>query len=142
MIAVCLAQPTASVIVRLERATDSLRTFTPRGMTMIHVVKGPVQLPDDATRTAMLRVVKSHNVGLVAMVVNETGFMRSVVTGMRVLTAGRFDYHIASSLEEVADWLPGLHQRKTDVRIGREHLLRALRDAERVGSDDSFAARS
>jgi hypothetical protein len=126
-------QPTAAVIARLEDAGEHVRQHAARGTSMIHVVRGPLLLPNDAERSAMVRMMKSHNVRLVAMVVTQTGFilsmLRSVVTGLRVLTGGHFDYRICQSHEEVADWLPEAHAARTGVEIEKAHLLRALGEA-------------
>lgn len=126
-------QPTAAVIARLEAAGEAVRQHAARGTSMIHVVRAPLQLPDDQDRAAMVRMMKSHNVRLVAMVVAEKGFLlamlRSVVTGLRVLTGGHFDYQICESHEEVAAWLPAVHRQRTGVEIEKLQLLRALSEA-------------
>jgi len=135
-ILVWFAQPTAESVQRLDRAMANLRGQTQPGLSMIHVVKSRLQLPDDASRSAMLGVMSAHNVGLVAMVVTESGFMlsmmRSVITGLRVLTAGRFDYRINKSVDEVAMWLPKLHEKKTGVALDEEQLLHALQAADQL----------
>jgi hypothetical protein len=126
-------QPTAAVIARLEAASEYVRQHAARGTAMIHVVRAPLQLPNDAERGAMVGMMKSHNVRSVAMVVTQTGFLlsmlRSVVTGLRVLTGGHFDYRICQSHEEVADWLPDVHRERTGVEIDKTQLLRALGEA-------------
>jgi len=126
-------QPTAAVIMRLELAGEHVRQHATRGTSMIHVVRAPLQLPDDEERQAMVRIMKSHNVRLVAMVVTQTGFLlsmlRSVVTGLRVLSGGHFDYRICQSYEEVTDWLPDVHRERTGVELEKSHLLRALSEA-------------
>jgi len=126
-------QPRAAMIARLEAAGEHVRQHVMRGTSMIHVVRAPLQLPDDAERTAMVRMMKSHNVRLVAMVVTQTGFvlsmLRSVVTGLRVLAGGHFDYRICKSHDEVADWLPAVHRERTGVEVEQAQLLRALSDA-------------
>jgi hypothetical protein len=126
-------QPTAAAIAGLDAAGEHVRPYMARGTSMIHVVRAPLQLPNDVERAAMMDMMKSHNVRLVAMVVTETGFLlsmlRSVVTGLRVITRGHFDYRICHSNEEVADWLPELHRERTGVEIEKTQLLRALAEA-------------
>jgi len=133
LITVWHVPPTAALVGRLVQVSQPVRDFSVQGMSMVHLVKAPLSAPDEATRTAMLRMVSSHNVGLVAMLVNQSGFVlsvvRSVVTGMRVLSAGRFDYRICSTVEEVAEWMPELHQRKTGIALDQAQLLRALHEA-------------
>lgn len=134
LILVWHGQPTAELITRLELANESVRLRATHGMSMIHVVHAPLRLPDDSARTAMVRFVKSHNIRVVGMVVQQTGFvlsmLRSVVTGLNVLTPARFDFKICSSFEQVADWLPSSLFDKTGVEVDAERLLSALRDAD------------
>lgn len=135
-ILVWFAQPDVASVDRLDRHLASLGAGKDRALTMIHVVKSPLKLPDDASRAAMLRVTTEHNVGLVVMVVSESGFMlsvmRSVITGLRVLTAGRFDYRIEGSVENVADWLPQQHRAKTGVELDAQQLLQVLYAADQL----------
>lgn len=133
LILVWEVQPTAAVIARLDAAGEHVRQHAAHGMSMVHVVRAPLQLPDDAERVSMVRMMKSHNVRLVGMVVEQTGFLlsmlRSVVTGLRVVSGGHFDYRICRTLEEIADWLPDVHRERTGVEIARTQLLHALVDA-------------
>jgi hypothetical protein len=126
-------QPTAAVIVRMEAAGEQVRQHAARGTSMIHVVRAPLQLPNELERAGMVHMMKSQNVRLVAMVVSQNGFLlsmlRSVVTGLRVLTGGHFDYRICETIEEVAEWLPDVHRERTGVEIEKTQLLHALRDA-------------
>lgn len=133
LILVWYGQPTAAVITRLELANESVRQRASQGMAMIHVVYAPLKLPDELSRTAMLRFMRTHNVRLVAMVVNQSGFvlsmLRSVVTSLRVVTGGHFDYRICNTLEQVSEWLPSVNLEKTGVEVAPERLLSALREA-------------
>ena len=130
-ILVWFAQPAVAAIERLDR---SIKRQSSAPLSMVHIVKAPLKLPDDASRAAMLQVTKTHDVALIAMVVTESGFMlsmmRSVITGLRVVTAGRFDYRIEKSVEDVAAWLPQLHEQKTGVAIDAQRLLHVLRAAD------------
>ena len=135
-IMVWFAQPSAASVERLDRHLASLRAVRDPALTMVHVIKSPLRLPDEASRAAMLHVTKEHNVSLVVMVVSESGFMlsmmRSVITGLRVLTAGRFDYRVEASVDNVAAWLPKQHLAKTGVEIDSERLLHALHSADQL----------
>ena len=131
-------QPTAAVIARVEAASETVRQHVSRGTAMVHVVRAPLQLPNDLERAAMVRMMKSYNVRLVGMVVSQSGFLlsmlRSVVTGLRVLTSGRFEYRICQTLDELADWLPDVHRERTGVEIEPSQLLSALREATEAAS--------
>ena len=140
LILVWHGQPLPDVITRVELANESVRQRAAQGMGMIHIVHAPLQLPDDSARTAMLRFTKGHNVRVVAMVVSQTGFvlsmLRSVVTGLNVLTPNRFDFRICSTFEQVADWLPSLLADKTGVEVDPQRLLSALREADERAAGD------
>lgn len=134
-ILVWFAQPSAAAIDRLDQYLASMQAPAAGALSMIHIVKAPLQLPDDASRAGMLHVMKARKVALVAMVVSESGFMlsmmRSVITGLRVLTLGRFEYRIDPSVDVVAEWFPKLHESKTGVPIDTQRLLRVLQIADR-----------
>jgi hypothetical protein len=127
-------QPTAESIDRVDQRLASLRAGQGPALTMVHVIKSPLQLPDDASRAGMLHVMRAHDVSLVVMVVKGSSFMlsmmRSVITGLRVLTAGRFDYRIDDSIESVATWLPQQHRAKSGVQIDSQRLNDVLRTAD------------
>jgi hypothetical protein len=133
-ILVWFAQPSAPAIDRVDRQLASLRAGAAVALSIIHIVKAPLQLPDDASRSRMVHVMKAHDVALVAMVVNESGFMlsmmRSVITGLRVLTAGRFDYRIDRTVDAVVTWFPKMHEGRTAVAIDTQQLLRTLQAAD------------
>lgn len=133
LILVWFGQPSAEVITRLELANESVRQRAPHGMAMIHIVYAPLKLPDEFARTAMLRFMRTHNMRVVAMIVTQTGFvlsmLRSVVTSLRVVTGGRFDYRICATIEEVSEWLPPENREKTGVEVEPERLAAALREA-------------
>jgi hypothetical protein len=130
------AQPDAASVGRLSRVTELRRTQHPAGMSNIHLIKGNIALPDAETRRALVQLM--HELGpylaASAVVVGGDGFwastMRSVVTGMRVLTPRSYEMRLHSSSADVVAWLPQVHARRTGVTVEPDALRAVLVRAE------------
>jgi hypothetical protein len=98
----------------------------------VHLVANKLELPDPATRTALLDLTHghSHRTACVAVIVSGAGFwasaIRSFVTGIRVLAPRGFDLRMHAALSELGDWLPEEHARKTGVTLEPSELIRQL----------------
>jgi hypothetical protein len=129
-------QPTAASVERLDRRIANLRFGQRQAMTMVHLVKVRLQVPDDASRTAMLRLMTDNDVKLMVVVLPGGGFvvsmLRSVITGLRVLMGNRFDFRFDESIDSVAASVPKQHRAKTGVEIDPQRLLDLLRAADRA----------
>ena len=129
-------QPTEHAVDRLHRITERRRKQFPNGISVVHLVKGNIALPDPPTREAFVRLMKSSNGALacVAVVVGGAGFWasaaRSLVTGMRVLARGQFDMRLHGDIAEVVKWLPEKHAARTGVHMDSAQLAHALRFVE------------
>jgi len=134
-------QPNEHAVDRLRRATEIRRRQYPTGLSVIHLVKGEISLPDAATRQAFVRLMQTSNAALacVAVVVGGAGFWastaRSLVTGMRVLARGAFDMRLHGTVDEVVAWLPAKHAAKTGFAISTTQLEAALRHVGQVCCD-------
>jgi hypothetical protein len=126
------AQPNERAVDRLHRVTERRRKQYPNGISTIHLVKVDISLPDQPTRDAFVRLMKSSNGALacVAVVVGGAGFWastaRSMITGMRVLARGQFDMRLHGEISEVVKWLPERHAARTGVHVDAVQLGRAL----------------
>jgi hypothetical protein len=124
-------QPDASDVARLSRVSELRREQYPAGISNIHLIKGNIALPDAETRHALVQLMRELGPYLAAsaVVVGGDGFwastMRSVVTGMRVLTPRTYEMRLHSSIADVVDWLPTVHTRRTGVTVDAE-VLRAV----------------
>ena len=133
-----LGESGVSAIQRLGQAVVALQQEHPAGTSAVHFLNTNVKLPDAETRSALVQLSDQHaeRLGAVAVVLAGSGFwastMRSVVTAMRVLTARAYEMRIHGQLEEVADWLPAEHAKRTGVTIDREALLHVLKLVERA----------
>jgi hypothetical protein len=98
----------------------------------IYIIAEGARLPEARVRDHFIDVVKSSSPFLasVAVVVGGTGFwtsaLRSFVTGLHWLAPRSFDFHLHGSVEEVADWLPPVHERLSGVRLDPSRLQRIL----------------
>ena len=130
------AQPTERAVDRLHRVTERRRKQYPNGISVIHLVKVDIALPDQPTRDAFVRLMKSSNGALacVAVVVGGAGFWastaRSMITGMRVLARGQFDMRLHGEISEVVKWLPERHAARTGMHVEPAHLSRILHQIE------------
>ena len=101
---------------------------------MVHLVKVRLSIPDESARTAMVRTMKARSVTSVGMVVEASGFvmgmLRSVITSVRLLSEGRFEYRIFANIDELSEWLPDEHRERTGVTLDKERLRRALQQAD------------
>jgi hypothetical protein len=131
------AVPTRDALLRLQRVAEPRIELYPGGLSDVHLVRGRVGLPDHGTREALVRLSSeaAHHLAAVAIVVGGQGFwastIRSLVTGIRLLVPGRFGMTMCGSTDEVADWLPDAHAKRTGRRLNPAALKRALEFVDR-----------
>jgi hypothetical protein len=98
----------------------------------IYVIAEGARLPEARVRDHFVDVIKSSSQVLagVSVVVGGTGFwssaIRSFVTGLHWLAPRSFDFRLHGSVEEVADWLPPVHERLSGVHLDPARLRRVL----------------
>jgi hypothetical protein len=135
-VAVWWAQPDPAIVARFSRVTELRRQQHPTGMSNVHLIKSKIALPDAETRQAMVELMRELGPSLAgsAVVVGGDGFwastMRSVITGMRVLTPRSYEMRLHSSIAEVVEWLPAVHARGTGVTVERDALRAVLTRAD------------
>jgi hypothetical protein len=131
---------------RLHRVTEQRRKQHPEGLSAIHIVKGDVVLPDQATRDALVRVMKDSDTSLAALavVIGGGGFwasaLRSVITGMRVLSRSAFELRLHGTIDEALAWLPDKHAQRTGVAVDKDRLRHSLETAGSAACPDERAA--
>jgi hypothetical protein len=131
-IAVWHDQPTRDAVLRLQQAAEARAKLHPEGVSDVHVVVGPIALPDDHTRQALIRISKLAvpYLAAVGVIVGGSGFwastMRSLITGIRVLLPGTFEFGLFGTTEELVRWLPGVHAKRTGLQLDAAVLKRAL----------------
>jgi hypothetical protein len=127
---------TAASVAHLDRLTALTRERHPQGLSAVHIVRGQVALPSTEARQGLVRLTNDYGdwLAAVAVVIGGSGFwastMRSVVTAMRMLGSRAFEMRIHGTVDEVVEWLPAVHFKKSGVQVDGAELLIALRQAE------------
>jgi hypothetical protein len=135
---VWLGESDIANVARLAQSTASIHERHPEGVSAVHILHGSVKLPDTETRAALLQLSNQYatRLGGIAVVLRGSGFwastMRSIVTALRVVGARDLDMRIHASVEDVAEWLPAVHLKRTGISIDREQLLSVLKQIEQA----------
>jgi hypothetical protein len=127
---------TTASVAHLDRLTVQTRERYPQGSSAVHIVRGQTPLPSTEARQGLVRLTNEYGdwLAAVAVVIGGSGFwastMRSVVTAMRMLGSREFEMRIHGSVDEVVEWLPVVHFKRSGVQVDGAELLAALRQAE------------
>ena len=146
-IAIWATPATLEISKRLEAATFDLIRAYPQGISSVHVILDKTPLPTAEARTHLREITERYakNVACVGTVVDGDGFwasaMRSFLTSLHWLSRRPFKAHYASSIEELAEWLPPFHAQKTGVVIQPADLTKSWSNLERVSIPASPRAR-
>jgi hypothetical protein len=133
---------TAAVVEELHARGKPQRDRYPSGMSFVHVGRAQLSLMDAETRDVFVRLSRELNAYVVAtaFVTHASGFMastlRSIVTGVLVLSRTSHEIRIHERGEEVLSWLPAKHLKATGVTIDEAHLRRVLAKAEAAAFDE------
>jgi hypothetical protein len=98
----------------------------------VHIILDTAGLPTPEARAGFIHLMKAHadRLACVAIVVGGSGFlasaMRSLMTGMRLLSPRSFNYRLHGSTDEVVKWLPNEHLAKTGEPIDSRRLAHVL----------------
>lgn len=122
----------------LGRVTARRRRTHPEGLSAVHVVRTQITMPDAEVREAIVKLMKQVEgvVGAIAFVVGGGGFwassLRSLITGMKMLSRSSFELRLHGGLDEAAAWLPAAHMKRTGVQLESNDLLAALNQITRL----------
>jgi hypothetical protein len=126
------SQATIPAVERMVRATNVVNDLCPGGRSTIHIVANGAGLPMADVRTDFVNALKKNagQLACVAVVVGGTGFwtsaLRSFVTGLRWLAPRSFDFRMSTTIEEVGQWLPAEHGKRTGVDLDPRRLVQVL----------------
>ncbi|HMI82768.1 MAG TPA: hypothetical protein VK550_01680 [Polyangiaceae bacterium] len=122
-----------SAVERLAKvSTDLAAEQLQIRRSTVHIIADGAGLPTPAARAGFIDLMKQHagRLACVAIVVGGTGFlasaMRSLMTGMRLLSPRSFNYRLHGSIDEVVKWLPAEHLARTGEQIDPRRLARVL----------------
>jgi hypothetical protein len=115
-------------------------------LSVVSIVGNVGQLPDESRRQAYREFLVAHGAKFahLALVLEREGFIgsaiRGLVTGLLVVTRQQHTVHVASTVQEVANWLPAKHAASTGVELDPAQLVRVLtraraQAASRTSSD-------
>jgi hypothetical protein len=127
---------TAPVIEALHVESEPRRKRYPTGMSFVHIGRVEYAMMDAATRDAFVRLGRELGTYTVAtaIVAGASGFLastlRSIATGILVMSNQHVELRFHAKAEEVAEWLPEKHERGTGVKLDPERLRRLLVRAE------------
>lgn len=102
--------------------------------SFVHVINENLPLPDSASRSIFMTLMKERadDLACVAVVVLGSGFwasaMRNAVIGMRVFAPRNFDFRVFGSCDEVVLWLPAAHEKHTGVALPPDALAQWLKE--------------
>lgn len=132
------AAPTASIVDRLWEEAAEVRAKYPGGMSFVHVGSTEAVRMDSAARESFLRILKEFrsSMAATAIVARAEGFLastvRSVVTGILVLSRVSHEIRFHENALEVLEWLPEKHSSATGVTVDLDRLRSALLQAEQL----------
>jgi hypothetical protein len=148
-VSICAWVGKATVPATSELGQITQRTIATLGpkqrFSIVHLVAAGLELPDSGSRGALVQIIKDYadHIGCAAVVLGGSGFwasaMRSFITGMRVLAPRTFDLRVHGEIEELLDWYPAEHEKRTGVAIDPAAFLAALtrsRDWQRGALED------
>ena len=131
-IVVWYGKPTLAAAQLLARVSQRRRAEFTNGISAVHLVQGVFEMPDAPTRDTFVKLLRDggSKLAVVCVVIRGGGFwasaMRSLVTGLRVLSRGSFDLGLHTELSAAVDYLLPRHHAKTGVPIIAEQLTAVL----------------
>ena len=133
------AKPTLSSVQHLARVSARRRAEFAHGISVVHLVLGTFEMPDTVTRDAFAKLLREGGgkLAVVCMVVGTGGFwasaLRSLVTGLRVVTRGTFELGLHTDAREAVEYLQPRHLTQTGVAIDGELLSEELTKLFKLG---------
>lgn len=128
-----LGRPSAEAAMMLGPLSDLvLSGATAEKLSYVHLVPNRLELPDAPTRNAFQELTRVYGArtACVAIVLQGAGFwasaIRGFVTGISVLAPRTIDFRLHAELNELLEWFPQEHARKTGVQLSGSALLRQL----------------
>lgn len=140
LIVVWRTQATAPLVDRLDRAIVTLAGRQPGLRSNVHVVSEGAGLPTPEARAGFVALMR-RNAGELAsvfVVIDGSGFwsgaLRSVLTGIRLVTPRSIQFCLVGSVDETVRGLPCEHEARTGVRLEGGQLRTAIGAAQRAAA--------
>ena len=126
------AKPTLAAAQHLARVSQRRRAEFVQGISVVHLVQVTFEMPDGPTRDEFVRLLRDGGgkLAVLCVIVGAGGFwasaLRSLVTGLRVLSRGSFDLGLHTDMAEAIEYLRPRHLAKTGVAISGEQFSSVL----------------
>lgn len=126
------AKPTLVAAQQLSVVSQRRRAAFAHGISVVHLVQVTFEMPDGPTRDEFVRLLRDGGgkLAVLCMIVGTSGFwasaLRSLITGLRVLSRGTFDIGFHMDIAESVEYLHSRHLAKTGVTIDDEHFTGVL----------------
>jgi hypothetical protein len=142
-ITIWTAQATMQAGHRILKLSRELSRKFPDGRSQVMIVAAGAPAPDDAT-TELLKEIYDPNVSrilCIAAVLEGQGFwasgIRSRMTKMRIAAGNAMAMNTLDAVEQVADWLPEEHAKRTGVTLDPDVLTSVLVATRALGTRDA-----
>jgi hypothetical protein len=145
LVAIWTAQGTAELVDALDRVSSPLAKQHPEGFSSVHLVARGTPLATSEARERLVALMKRHQAQLacIGSVLEGSGFWasatRSLILGMRLLAPQSFEMQTYASIAELANWLPGPHEKRTGVKLDPKELERLITDLRREAGGTAAA---
>lgn len=139
-------QPGAEELIGITQRTIAALGATQR-FSIVHLVAEGIELPDGGARGVLAQILKDYadHLGCSAVVLGGSGFwasaMRSFITGLRVVAPRTFDVRVHGEIEELREWYPAEHEKRTGVPIDPASFVAELERAKRWQDETVSALR-
>jgi hypothetical protein len=136
-------QATAEAAQRILCVSKFMAKAHPEGhSSIVFVLDGtPAPSPEANEVFAKLYDHKVSDLACMAIVVEGRGFwasrIRSTITGLRMSSPGAMQMRVSDSIQDVLDWLPADHSKRTGVSVTAAELKAILVATRELASDDN-----
>jgi hypothetical protein len=126
------SKPTVAAAQQLARVSQRRRAEYAHGISVVHLVQGTFEMPDGPTRDTFVKLLRDGGgkLAVLCVVVGAGGFwasaLRSLVTGLRVLSRGSFALGLHTEIRDAVEYLVPRHLAQTGVPIDPEQLTHVL----------------
>jgi hypothetical protein len=127
MVIVWHKQATAEALVRLSQVVAEVRAEYPQGRSSVHVVVQGAAPPTDEAQEAFVRLASDPHLVCLGVVFLGSGFWASALransTRMAVQSGGKAILRHHETIEELAEWVPEEHLKRTGVGVRGDALV-------------------
>jgi hypothetical protein len=134
-------QATLDAVLRVVRIAERMRESHPEGHSGVVFVLDSAAAPTPDAQAAFAQLIDDRmtTISCTAIVVEGQGFwasgIRSSITKMRLAAAGSVKLRVHDRIDELLEWLPAEHQRRTGVEFRKSELRRVLEAARELGAE-------